>query len=616
MKKTYNGKTNNSYITPVIEVNTVFSENKVNLSVILRHRYSSGARFNGSGEITATFVFNDRADVIKSITLDHLVTGQPINIEVYTAMTDSAAIPCRITLTGYFTTTDTPLTDDSNVGRNNVSFESINASFPYGIFPKDPRLTCKTKGFGNDTVITISDSVPNAKYTIWGYIYPGSLNVPVDTRGITVTGVSGSDEVILPFITEAEAAEIITDKAFVTASVSAQVGIVDFDSLNQSVDLYRERIDFSDDVKPVINGDVSPLYEEDSIVPSSLRTLFIQGFCAAHISYLSSAKYGATIQSAVVKVEGISVTAEGNETEGSFDTDTLTLGKTYNISIESTDSRGLTTVQDIPIECLFYTPPRIGAKLGEEEVIVHRCDADGNLDDTGSFIKIVARSVYSPLTGQNEANVQFRYYRTGDIAGEWQDASSSVVEGIIASGGVKVTFDEMEKYTVELSCPDMINTDIDAAKVIFYVPSARVFTHRSKLHNSFGFGGLVEEDNTVYIAESMSLKAENGINDVHVRSCIVTDGKVILRTAFNTFEQSSTPTLQVFHIFGAGTHGVMISDIVEGVIAVTSTGKVSFRGTDNVTATAANGNVTLTLPEGVFSNLIIKSNKKFREVVI
>jgi hypothetical protein len=99
-----------------------------------------------------------------------------------------------------------------------------------------------------------------------------------------------------------------------------------------------------------------------------------------------------------------------------------------------------------------------------------------------------------------------------------------------------------------------------------------------------------------------------------MHSCIVADGSITLRTAFATFENSSTPTIQVFRIFAASADSSAITSIVDGVLAVTSSGKTMWRGTDNVSATASNGNVTLAFNEGIYSNLIVISNKKFNEV--
>lgn len=611
MNETYKGTTSNRNITPYVDVETVYEEKMIKLSLRLDHRYSSGATFNGSGAISVLVTFRDGNPETKEITLSKIVTGAPITIPIYVAMSETEAIPCRISVEGSFSTTDTPLSDESGVGRNDVSFDSMSISFSYGIFAHDPVFSVKSVGYGSDTVIVVKNSYKNATYRVNAQL------TRIEIKRFDVSNISGEAEIPIPLITEAEAASVITDSTYVELSVLVQISIADWDALDWLENVIYTKLYFSDDVKPQINCKALPIYPSDSIVPTDptdLQDLYIQGFCSAKVKYNASAKYGATIQSITAKVDGKSVPLTEGATEGEFTTELLKLAKGYIVDIEATDSRGLKSVESITIECLQYNPPRIGAKIGESEVIVHRCDEYGNLDDTGRFIKIVARSVYSPLNAENEANIQIRYYVTGESAGTWQNTGLSIVEGIIASGNEMISFDEMEKYTVELSCPDKINTTFENSTVVFYVPSAKVFTHKSKKYNSFCFGGIVTEYNTVSVAEGMKFKAEHGINSCYLHSCIIADGSITLRTAFATFENSSPATIQVFRIFAASADSSAITSIVDGVLAVTSSGKTMWRGTDNVSATASNGNVTLAFNEGIYSNLIVISNKKFNEV--
>ena len=87
----------------------------------------------------------------------------------------------------------------------------------------------------------------------------------------------------------------------------------------------------------------------------------------------------------------------------------LTTTGEVTITGEATDSRGFSNTAEQKITVLPYGKPTILPISGENAIICARCDEDGNLSESGTYLKIKARRSYSTVASLNLCTLRYRY---------------------------------------------------------------------------------------------------------------------------------------------------------------------------------------------------------------
>ena len=232
-----------------------------------------------------------------------------------------------------------------------------------------------------------------------------------------------------------------------------------------------------------------------STLPSKFAGLYIQGKTKVDANFAGSGKYKATVKSYGMLVDGKNYASP--YTSGY-------LAKTGNVEVvgTATDSRGYSGKQTSSIYVIPYTDPKV------QTSICGRCDASGNLSDSGTRLRIKATRSYSKVVDEagksyNTCGIQYRYAQAGGSYGNWvtilANGSGSDTVDTGAISGITLAVDM--SYLVQIRALDDIGGE---AMTTVSLPTEKVFMHRNGPKNSVGFGGYENDPNTVSIAEDMT----------------------------------------------------------------------------------------------------------------
>lgn len=144
---------------------------------------------------------------------------------------------------------------------------------------------------------------------------------------------------------------------------------------------------------------VSGLTATSSATSGTFANLFVQGKTTVKLTATASAAGGASISSYTYSGPNIGTTITSN----TFTTPTIQASGTLTYAVQVTDSRGRTASKTVQISVYPYSAPAMGS------VSVQRCDANGNLSESGTYAKYVINSTYSNVGGKNTRTVTAAY---------------------------------------------------------------------------------------------------------------------------------------------------------------------------------------------------------------
>lgn len=246
-----------------------------------------------------------------------------------------------------------------------------------------------------------------------------------------------------------------------------------------------------EDTRPSIGLGWNPVHT----LPNAFANLYIQGKSRVKVSNGAVGRYGATIKTYTAKVEGKEYTGKN------ITSDYLMNYGEVSLSGTAVDSRGYSSTKKTVITVIPYSKPSILPVEGEREVVAVRCDAEGNLDDNGTYLKIKAKRRYSPVESgceqHNFCKIQYRYrLATGSysswitiLEGDSLDSDEIVTEPLL-DGALMAT----NTYQVQVQAIDDIGVD---AHVTITVPTAKVYMHRDGVRNAIGLGKYCERENAI-----------------------------------------------------------------------------------------------------------------------
>lgn len=238
---------------------------------------------------------------------------------------------------------------------------------------------------------------------------------------------------------------------------------------------------------------------------SPFDTLYVRGKTKVDVDFTNGeGKYGASIVS-----YNMQVVQQGKYFESPHISEYLTTSGTVDVYGYVKDSRGFTREYHKPITVIEYSNPRILPPSGESNIIGGRCDAEGNLSDSGTYLKIRAKRSYSKVVASGEqknfCSIRYRYKADGGSWSSWttilaDNASSDEVStGALLEGKLLQT----SAYVVEVGVVDTLGeTDYTTISI----PTDKIYMHRAGSLRSLGIGQYVEEENTVVIADDITTK--------------------------------------------------------------------------------------------------------------
>lgn len=252
---------------------------------------------------------------------------------------------------------------------------------------------------------------------------------------------------------------------------------------------------------PVVSWDLVPEHALESI----FNDIYIQGKSKVKATVTANGRYGATIRLCYIAVEGARYYASDD-----FTSACLTRTGSIAIEVVAIDSRGNSYHETKNITVLGYSNPSIQPADGDSEIFCARCDASGNLTDDGTYLKIRAKRSYSRLISDgiqhNYCQIRFRYKVSGGDYSEWSTllASDSLDSDEVDSAPLlNGALDSSLSYTVQVGVSDDVGT---AVSTELPIATGKVYMHRCGPLRALGIGMYVEEENTVAIADDLTLK--------------------------------------------------------------------------------------------------------------
>lgn len=243
--------------------------------------------------------------------------------------------------------------------------------------------------------------------------------------------------------------------------------------------------------QPDVSMTLAPVHS----LGSAFDGLYVQGKSKVKATLSATGKYGATIKSYSAKV--------GTETYGSEDNYTSEYLQNYgslSVTGYANDSRGFTGSEPGNITVIAYSKPKIHPVSGESDVVAARCDASGNLSDSGTYLKIKAKRVYSPVNyggvQKNFCQIMYRYkHESAASYSSWATllakdnlSTDEVTSGALLGGVLSPT----SSYVVQVQVVDDVG---ESASTTIMVPTDKVYMHRAGSLNSMGIGKYVEKEN-------------------------------------------------------------------------------------------------------------------------
>lgn len=136
-----------------------------------------------------------------------------------------------------------------------------------------------------------------------------------------------------------------------------------------------------------------------TIAANGLNGLYVQSKTTAQLTASASAGDGSSIASYTYSGPNISTTTTAN----SVTTGAIPSSGTLTYTVKVQDARGRTASRSVSISVQPYAAPTIGS------VSVQRCDANGNLSQSGTYARYTVNSTYASVGGKNTRTVTVAY---------------------------------------------------------------------------------------------------------------------------------------------------------------------------------------------------------------
>lgn len=264
---------------------------------------------------------------------------------------------------------------------------------------------------------------------------------------------------------------------------------------------------------------VTMALEAVSSLASAFAGLYIQGKTKVKATLSATGKYGAQIKSYSMKVSG-----DTYDSDDSYTSDFLSTPGTIKVYGYAKDSRGFTgsTSQNITVHA--YSEPQLLPASGESEVVADRCDANGNLTDNGTYLRIKAKRSYSPVmvdgVQKNFCRIRYRYRLAGTTA--WSAFvnilprdnldSDEIDTGALLGGALAAD----STYQVQVQAIDDI---LGQSYTQINVPTDKVHNHKTK--NGWGMGKYCEGENLLDVGWDAHFHGSVKIGDKTLKEYIL-----------------------------------------------------------------------------------------------
>lgn len=375
---------------------------------------------------------------------------------------------------------------------------------PSGAFTVDLTTIPRASAITSASDITLGNAC-NVKWTphsasfyyrlnfrLGAWSYTTGVIVPNTTAAYTFTGYKIPLDVAEQITASGTGTMTATLYTYSDSGATKQVGSADTETFKVTVPK----------LLPSVSMTVTPV----SSLSTAFAGLYIQGKTKVRATVTGIGQYKAGIKSLWTKVEGKTYGGQGN----TFTSGYISGYGSMNIEGYATDTRDNTGSAVATINVHSYSRPLILPVSGEKEVVAARCDAYGELSDSGTYLLIKAKRSYSSVGGRNKCQIQYRYKLLSATSyGAWTTIlakTSSDSDEIITAPLLDGTLSVKSTYEVQVRVIDDIG---EQSYTTIKIPTDKVFCHRG--WNSIAYGGYIEEDDTFAIKGSMKFKVMNEV---------------------------------------------------------------------------------------------------------
>ena len=228
------------------------------------------------------------------------------------------------------------------------------------------------------------------------------------------------------------------------------------------------------------NANTQPSITVNEIKPisslaSPFNTLYIQGLSRVKADFTAAGVRGSSITSRSIVVEG-----ETYDSSDAYTSKYLSGHGEITVTLSATDSRGITGSVTRKINVMAYAKPKIMGAVDGADIVCSRCDANGNITDSGTYLKVKARRSYSkvmPDVQKNFCAIVVRYGAANGQMSSWQtilakdNLSTNIVDSAPLLGGALAVD---TSYVVQVGVKDDIS---DVVYATFNIPTDKIDSH-------------------------------------------------------------------------------------------------------------------------------------------
>lgn len=383
---------------------------------------------------------------------------------------------------------------DSNSGSFNVTLTTI---------PRASSITSASAvTLGNNCSVKWTPNATSFRYKLkfsmgnWSYT-TGAIH-PNTTSAYTYTGYPIPLDAANQIPNATTGTMTVTLYTYSDSGASAQIG-------SASSQTFTVTVPNNSSTKPTVTiSSLAPVHS----LGTAFSGVYVQGKSKVKATVSGSGKYGASVSSS-----SYTMTVEGKNygSSAAYTSAYLTGYGSINVTVTVKDSRGFTNTATKAINVIAYSKPKLQAASGESKVICARCDANGNLTDSGTYLKIKAKRVYSKVTDtsgvhHNTCRIQYRYASEGGSYGAWTTILAANASGDdVNTGALLGSLSVSSTYIVQIGVVDAVGESVDAT---YTVLSEAVFMHRKAGGKGLGLGKYCEEDNMLDVAWNARIRGE------------------------------------------------------------------------------------------------------------
>jgi hypothetical protein len=477
------GTTSNPYITSVIEWDYTqdIDGNTSTVTATLYYRKNNTSKTYGTG----TF----------SISIDGKKTTESKYIEI----TDDGwvkAISAKQTISHNSDGAKSfTISASGSISGTTLQSTSCSGTFDLSIIPRASTITSAS----NKTLVDACAVTWTPLSTAFRYKLKFALGTWEDTTDVihpnttssyTYTGYEFPIEVAEQFPNATSGTMTATLYTYSDSDATIQVG-------STSSNTFTVAIPNNSSTQPVVTMSLAPIHS----LNSKFASVYVQGKSKVQATLSAEGKYGASIDESSYKMSALGKT----DSSSPYQSDYLTTTGTVKVTGYATDSRGFTGTKTQDITVIPYSKPKIIPASGESSIICARCDANGNLSESGTYLKIKAKRSYSKVESGTQLNFcAIRYRCKPSTNASFTDADwvtilakNSTSDEIITNPIANVVSDASISYIVEVGVVDDIG---ESSSFKITVPTSLIDFHLKEGGRGAAFGKYAEKEKCLEIA--------------------------------------------------------------------------------------------------------------------